>query len=162
LAAVYPEESSYLFVRAQQLLFVLVGITFIFFLASRIVPKRPMTTSALLEEASLSNDPAPKEKAALRPFEEYNEAIASRDLFQEGFVSKEEGGTTPPPQSRLKDLALIGIISGKTPQAIIEDKKEQKTYFLRTGEMLGNLRVEQILEERVTLSDDGEQFDLIL
>jgi len=48
------------------------------------------------------------------------------------------------------------------PQAIIEDKKEQKTYFLETGEMLGSLRVEQILEEKVTLSDDGEQFDLVL
>ena len=155
-------NTSYLFLRVERLLMGLVGLAFLFLLATRLVPHREMTAASLLEKP-FPKEVSVKKGAEPKPYDYYGNVIEHRDLFQAGVSSRETRGIPASAVgSRLKDFALIGIISGKTPQAIIEDKKESKTYFLKEGELVGDLRVEQILDEKVILSYEGEQFDLVL
>ncbi len=62
----------------------------------------------------------------------------------------------------LKSYTLKGIIAGENPQAIIEDVKNQKTYFLNKGQTLNNIQVEDILKDSVIVSIDGQKFELVL
>ena len=48
-------------------------------------------------------------------------------------------------------LKLVGIIWSDNPQAMIEQTKEEKTYLLGAGEMIGPLRIKNILREKVLL-----------
>lgn len=156
-------EDHTLFMRTQKILSVLIVLTILFLFGSRFLPRRQMSATTLLEAPPVSSEPQTQEPATPKPYEYYGKAIGQRDLFQPGLPSKEDRGQSPSAtQSRFKDLALIGIISGKTPQAIIEDKKESKTYFLKEGELVGEMRVEQISDEKVTLGYEGEQFELVL
>ena len=158
-----PVATSYFFDRTQKILFVLIGMTLLFLFTSRFLPRRQMSPSALLQGNAVSSKTPTQEPATAKPYEYYGKVLSQRDLFQPGLPSKEEKGNSPSlKETRFKDLTLIGILSGKTPQAIIEDKKESKTYFLKEGELLGEMRVEQILNEKVTLSYEGEQFELLL
>ncbi|MEW5822015.1 MAG: hypothetical protein AB1782_17610 [Cyanobacteriota bacterium] len=66
------------------------------------------------------------------------------------------------PADILKDINLLGIVSGEKPQAIIEDKKTQKTYFLNKGDSFGQVKVLEIKEGKVLLDYRGKNFDLFL
>lgn len=99
------------------------------------------------------------------PFSTYAD-VGNRELFkplrsdiQERAVSQR---TSESAQDKLKDLSLIGIIAGEKPQAVIEDKKIQKTYFLYKGQAVNQLTVEDILEDRVILDFYGERLELVL
>lgn len=60
-------------------------------------------------------------------------------------------------------LTLMGIISGDPAQAIIEDSKTQKTYFVMPGQAIVEGAVlEQVLDNRVVLDLDGEKIELTL
>ncbi|MFH1777988.1 MAG: hypothetical protein ABH952_10580 [Candidatus Omnitrophota bacterium] len=60
----------------------------------------------------------------------------------------------------VKDFKLVGIIGGSAPQAIIEDTKEQKTYFLTEGQVFGNMiTVKKVLKNSVILSKDEEELE---
>ena len=50
------------------------------------------------------------------------------------------------------ELKLVGIIWSSNPQAMIEQTKEGKTYLLATGELIGSLRIKEILKEKVVLA----------
>lgn len=62
----------------------------------------------------------------------------------------------------VKDINLLGIVSGQKPQAVIEDKKTQKTYFLNQGDSFGQTRVLEIKEGKVVLDYKGKNFELFL
>lgn len=60
----------------------------------------------------------------------------------------------------LKDLTLLGIITGEDNQAIIEDKKTKKTQFLYKGDSIGDLKVIDIKDSEVMLDYNGERIEL--
>jgi type II secretory pathway component PulC len=62
----------------------------------------------------------------------------------------------------IKDVSLVGIISGDNPQAVIEDKKTQKTYYVGKGQSIGEIQVEEIQEGKVILNYKGQKFELYL
>ncbi len=99
------------------------------------------------------------------PFSTYAD-VGSRELFKplrsdiQGRPASQR--TSESAQDKLKDLSLIGIIAGEKPQAAIEDKKIQKTYFLYKGQTVNQLTVEDILEDRVILDFCGERLELVL
>lgn len=62
----------------------------------------------------------------------------------------------------VKDVSLVGIISGDNPQAVIEDKKTQKTYYVEKGQSIGDIKVEEIQEGKVILNYKGQKFELYL
>ncbi|MBU1006656.1 MAG: hypothetical protein KKH08_03575 [Candidatus Omnitrophica bacterium] len=60
----------------------------------------------------------------------------------------------------VKDLSLLGVVTGEYDQAIIEDKKADKTLFLYKGDTLREFKVYDIKEGIVTLDYKGEKIDL--
>jgi len=102
------------------------------------------------------------------PYSTYAEAIGKRELFKppkaEVVKSKADPSTqkTEPASDKLKNLSLIGIMGGEQPQAIIEDKKDKKTYFLNKGQTISEMKVDDILKDKIILDFEGEKFELVL
>ena len=102
----------------------------------------------------------------MKPYDYYARQIGKRELFVP-YMGKEEGGVSSRKESLTlreitQDLTLIGIMEGENPQAIIEDKKAKKTYFLNRGDYLGEIKINDIQESKVTLEYQGEISDLFL
>ena len=114
------------------------------------------------EESKITEEEASPE---IKPYNFYQKAIQDRQIFTALSIETERGDQGQSDSSiteRIKELNLLGIISGDKPQAIIEDKKTQKTHFLEEGEFLGAIKVEEIGEGKVTLEFQGQRFDLFL
>jgi len=93
------------------------------------------------------------------------DALISRDLFRPPAASPANNAANSIPQvsyEKLKDLSLKGIIAGDKPQAIIEDEKNKKSYFLYKGESVNDIKVEDIQADRVILRVNGEVLELTL
>lgn len=99
----------------------------------------------------------------IKPFEFYLEGTKNRQLFNsipEGQAQSDEGAVSP---DLIESINLLGIISGESPQAFIEDKKTRKTYYVTKGQFVGELQVENIQEGKVTLRlKGGRSFELYL
>ncbi len=95
----------------------------------------------------------------------YQQKVASRNIFKGEKVTQEVTQTketiTPEENPITKSLSLVGISWSKSPDAFIEDKENQKTYFTKRGQMLGNgVKVEAIFKDKVILSYQGKEFEL--
>lgn len=98
-----------------------------------------------------------------KPYSYYSEKIGTRELFKPSLIKekeKEEKRVTL--EDLIAPLALIGIISGEHPQAIIEDKKTNKTHFLEKGGKVGQIEVEEIFEDKVILNYGEQKAELVL
>jgi hypothetical protein len=62
----------------------------------------------------------------------------------------------------LKDLNLAGIIDNGRPKAIIENKKEAKTYTLAEGDAIGGFIVAAIANREVILEKNQSRYSLTL
>lgn len=122
-----------------------------------------------LEEKLKNQEKASVEKADepnRPPFDYFSEQAGARNIFSP--VLKEEPQAQTPQEEGLKledlkgQLNLLGVVSGDTPQAIIEDKRTQKTYFLNKGSTFDDIEVGDILENKVILIYKGKQFELVL
>ncbi|MFH1413678.1 MAG: type II secretion system protein N [Candidatus Omnitrophota bacterium] len=98
-----------------------------------------------------------------KPVEFYLQDIKERQIFDTPLMqkdtAKEEVSVS---RDFIKDLKLLGIISGDDPQAIIQDKKTEQTYYLSRGQLVGEIKVEEIQEGRVVLNYKGKRFELYL
>jgi len=73
-------------------------------------------------------------------------------IFKErSFISEEEV---------IKDLNLLGIVTGDDDQAIIEDKTVNKTLFLYKGDNIKEFIIFDIKESSVILEHEGEKIEL--
>jgi hypothetical protein len=97
-----------------------------------------------------------------QPLEYYLSAVEGRDIFVKQSSHSGEAVPGAAAADLIKDMSLVGIISGADPQAIIEDKKLLKTYYLRKGQTLGELQVEDIQEGKIIINHNGEKFELYL
>lgn len=97
------------------------------------------------------------------PFSSYSEAIQDRRLFAGSALRNEEGGVPVVLGNELiKDISLVGILSGDSPQAVIEDKKTQKTYYVARNQLIGKFKVEDIREGKIILGLNGQKYELYL
>lgn len=103
-------------------------------------------------------------EADVHPFLYYLEMVQRRNTFLpvvlksvESFKAEAERILT----TLVGDLKLVGISWGEEPQAMIEDKKTKKTYFLKTGDMINKLKIDTILKDRVILNFQGERAELM-
>lgn len=98
-----------------------------------------------------------------KPYSYYLEGIQKKELFSSlGITESESSGGIPNLGETLANLNLIGIVSGANPQAIIEEKKTKKTYFLNKGDYIGQFKLGEILPGRVILIYDGQTWELNL
>lgn len=101
----------------------------------------------------------------VKPLESYLEGVMQRQIFRAATVSDVVPVSTAAVTNTLdlfKDMTLIGIISSDPPQAVIEDKKTQKTYYLNVGQAIGDLKVDRIQEGKVILDYLGTKYELYL
>ncbi len=106
-------------------------------------------------------EPEKQVKEEGKPYEYYLEGIKSRQIFSNQAI-QQEAPRSAVNAEMIKDLNLIGIISGENPQAIIEDKKNQKTFYLSKGQSISEFKVEDIQEGKVVLSYQGQRYELYL
>jgi hypothetical protein len=125
-----------------------------------IASRRPRPAISMPQDANIEEETV--------PFPTYAEAIGRRKLFKppkaEVVKTKEKPSTqkTESASDKLKNLSLIGIMGGERPQAIIEDKKDKKTYFLNKGQTISGMKVDDISQDRIILDFDGEKVELVL
>lgn len=96
-----------------------------------------------------------------RPYSLYETVISSKKLFGPslGQPSGQKEGYDAHIAGR---FFLVGIIGGDDMQAIVEDKENQKTYYLRQGQSLQNFLIEEIKEDAVILDYRGTKVRLTL
>lgn len=97
-------------------------------------------------------------------------AVYLQDITQRNVFSLPEAPSSPKPaeqapksseaRSLLSSLRVVGILWSEAPQAIVEDTKEGKTYFLNRGSPLREARVKDILKDRVILSYDNQEIEI--
>jgi type II secretory pathway component PulC len=107
------------------------------------------------------NEPIIELKQDMKPYEFYLKGIRSRKIFANA-SSLESKPVSIASADLIKDINLVGIVSGEEPQAIIEDKKSQKTYYLKKSQFIGDFQVEEVLEGRIVLNYNGKKYELSL
>jgi type II secretory pathway component PulC len=162
--AIQPSLKKYLTLPTiQKAVAVLTGIASLILAASFIYSWFGLKTIRLPKvkpEDTLAASALPKQEG--KPFEAYLSQIKGRTIFG-GVVAQE--GSTPMAGINVdlaKDINLVGIVAGENPQAIIEDRKTQKTYYVTKGQFIGELQVEEIQEGKIILNYRGQRFELYL
>lgn len=108
-----------------------------------------------------AGDTGPQEEFALPKTEDYSvykEKIQDKQLFsapQEESLAKSDIDLS-------KKFNLVGIMAGDEPQAIIEDKETEKTYYLYKGQSFNGATVEEIGDGKVVLNYRGRKIILVL
>jgi PAB1-binding protein PBP1 len=99
------------------------------------------------------------------PYSYYQQEIAKKNIFRSGSVEAKSKKVIPAGtvfKELIKDLKLLGIVSGDKSQAIIEDQKARQTYFLYAGDLLGEIKLEEVYSDRIILEFKGERISLFL
>lgn len=99
---------------------------------------------------------------ARRPIEFYRQELSGRQIFggaQEGAAGGPASGVNV---DLTKDINLVGIISGEPAQAVIEDVKTKKTYYLSRGQFIGELRVDDIQDGKIIINYHGQKYELYM
>ena len=125
--------------------------------------------AALFAKASVSRPliVVPAEKTMpieMKGYSYYSNRMSGRNIFGGGSYIQTESqeGSGTPGDAPADNLGLVGIIPGADPQAIIEDKKGQKTYYLIKGQSVNGITLEAINENKVTLDYKGKKTILFL
>lgn len=74
--------------------------------------------------------------------------------------SKEQAQASVDIGLTLGNLKLVGILWSDNPQAMIENSKEQKTYFVSKGDKIGDIEVRSILRDKVIVGKGAEEWEL--
>jgi hypothetical protein len=104
-----------------------------------------------------------KEIASMKGVAYYIGKLSGRDIFSR--KAKQDDLTNEPVFStKMADmtanLKLVGISMSDNPDAMIEDTRLQKTFFVKMGSMVGDLRVDLITKDKVVLKYNKELFEL--
>jgi type II secretory pathway component PulC len=161
----YPIVQKYLafFYEPRKIVMITLGVSLIYLAVSFIYPllglrkiKLPQVTPEKIIESKIE----PTQE--IKPYEFYLEAAKGRQIFSS--VSGQELGQPASGVSvdLIKDINLVGIISGENPQAVIEDKKTQKTYYVTKGQFIGEFQIGDIQEGKVILDYKGQRFELYM
>lgn len=149
----------------NQVLFILLLISLVYVGLELVIVKPhrfqlPDSTSRDMEDIEKR-----KEELAsnLKPYSYYSKEIEKRELFNL-WETREPSSSAEISDldETLTNLNLIGIVSGTNPQAIIEEKRTNKTYFLNRGDYIGQFKLEEILPGKVILTYNGQRCELNL
>lgn len=114
---------------------------------------------------SKTTGPVEDEDAALpevKPYEFYLKGIKEKQIFGSASASSEAKPSGSIDVDITRNINLVGIISGDNPQAIIEDKKSQKTYYVTKGQFISDIRVDDIQEGKIIVNYRGRRYELFL
>jgi len=103
-----------------------------------------------------------RDVSALKGLIYYVDGIGKRDIFRMGgkFDSEAEPAAVSKLVELTQKLKLVGISWSDDPDAMIEDSAMSKTFFVKKGQMIGELTVDNISKDRVTVRYGKEVVDL--
>jgi hypothetical protein len=105
-----------------------------------------------------------REKVVLKKLEYYLEKVKKRDIFRMGVAARPENVIEAGPSSKAleatQNLRLVGISWSDDPDAMVEDVKAQKTFFVKKGQAIGEIKVENITKDKLFLRVDREVVEL--
>lgn len=110
--------------------------------------------------ATRNEETSDKTKEGPRPFEYYAQVLNQRQLFSNPSGQENTGPQAVASADITKDIGLVGIIAGDNPQAVIEDKKTHRTYYLNKGQSIGDLQVEDIQEGKIIINYNGQKYEM--
>ncbi len=91
----------------------------------------------------------------------FYESVLDQDTFFGKILSKGSEKTIKVPLSeRVKDYRLKGVFLSETSEAIFEDARTQKAFFVQEGGAFDELQVKKIQEGKVTLGIEAEEITL--
>ena len=106
-------------------------------------------------------------RSVLKSLSYYLEKSRERDIFRIGIKKSALDSSIIPkgPSQRIieatQDLRLVGISWSSDPDAMIEDTKTKRTYFLKKGQTMDReIKVQAIFKDKVVLSWGAEEIDL--
>ncbi len=96
----------------------------------------------------------------------YLGVMENRDIFKMRGKKTQESAEPlyKPPTSKITEvvshLKLVGISFSNDPDAMIEDTQAMRTFFVKRGGMVGNVKVQAIFRDKIILSYEGEEAEL--
>ncbi|MDD5466031.1 MAG: hypothetical protein PHP73_06825 [Candidatus Omnitrophica bacterium] len=94
------------------------------------------------------------------------EKIRQRDIFKMGQSSQngDTGAASHSPSPRIieatEHLKLVGISWSDDPDAMIEDTKALRTFFVKRGGLIGEVKVQAIFKDKLILRYGEEEIEL--
>ncbi len=76
----------------------------------------------------------------LLSLQQYLDGVAKRNIFLRSDIVEKYSVDNVVLNDMVKDLKLVGIIWSSSPDAIIEDAVDKRTYMLKKGEMFGRAK----------------------
>ncbi len=107
-----------------------------------------------------------KESSLLRAASYYLEKVRERDIFKMGVAGPRgvEERASREGVSKITELSqnlrLVGIAWSDDPDAMVEDTKAMRTFFIKRGQTIGDLKVRAIFKDKVILSYGTEEVEL--
>ena len=158
----YAWASRFLTIRQlQRGMVVAAAASFIYLIASFVYPwiglkevRLPAITEEERRDASTQTISEPK------PYDFYQRELGQKQIFKTNYTQEEKAAAIPTDIELTKEINLVGIISGDDPQAIIEDRRTQKTYYVSKGQFIGDYKVEDIREGRIILEFQGKRYEI--
>ena len=120
------------------------------------IADKPVTETQQIPATQANN------AAGVKDYSSYSGAMPSRQIFGQGQNQDTATENVTTSDNITERVGLVGILAGDNPQAIIEDKKAQKTYYLNKGQSFDGYVVEEISENKVTLNYEGKKITLFL
>lgn len=102
-----------------------------------------------------------------KPLEEYLSSVGERSLFHPvtNDNNKAPAGAPGVPSGTedkvLGDLQLVGIAWGEYPEAMIRDKGDGRTYFLKKNQQFKGIKVLEVSKDRVLVEYGGKTKELM-
>lgn len=161
-------RSSFSVASVNKLLYVAAGCLMVYVVfdaaASAMNLKRPPNFAPPKEMRMVSA------KVPVEPLKEtsyYLQKVSSRDIFKEGKkvveapVEGKADNSAAEANEVIQGLALVGISWSSNPDAIIEDKRSQRTFFVKRGQSVGdNVKVEAIFKDHVVVNYEDREYEL--
>lgn len=121
----------------------------------------PLRKGAHVESLELPST-APK---VAESFESYAKVFEGRNIFK--VIGAPPPISTPTERALslsdlVKNLSLSGIISGESPQAIVEDRSNGQIYYVESGDYIGPIQVIEVGDDHVLLRYADEEGQLTL
>ena len=159
-----PWPGDKLHLSNRILLILLIGLSSYFTLD--LLSPRP--EKSLSVATNLVGSPAEGKEVSsnLQPYSFYAQSIGGWPLFGLRERSAPKSPEIQRPAVTLNELManlnLMGIIGGKEPQAIIWDRKSKRTYYLKEGQFLDEIMIQDIKKGKVILKYKDETTELVL
>ncbi|MFA6282049.1 MAG: type II secretion system protein N [Candidatus Omnitrophota bacterium] len=155
--------STLTFNRIVKIIFLISSIWLIYsFLQPFLFTSKAKPPKAAKDTAADKKQTGIHSKEQTKPYSFYLDGIRGRKIFSCAAAKDTQKSIGTASADLIKDINLVGIISGEEPQAVIEDKKAQKTYYLKKGQYIGELQLEDIMEGKIILNYNGQSYELYL